>query len=354
MKIAINTLPLKTGHKGRGVGSYTRMLLESLKHQDSIEVEEFVDKPPLGAKVVHYPWFDLFFRTLKIEKSQSVLVTVHDVIPLVFPEKFPIGLKGKISLFFQRRSLLKSKFVITDSENSKRDIIKYLSVPGDKIRVVYLPVDPIFRILPDHELLKAKKKFNLTCRYLLYVGNANYSKNLPFLIDGFNNLLKDNKYNDLKLVLVNEVFLKNVENIDHPELASLKQFNQRIKEYKLEDSVMKLGRVDSEDLVALYNLASVYVQPSLYEGFGLPVLEAMACGCPVVSSKSSSLPEIGGDACVYFDPRNLKQFVDVLQEVLSDKVLAKRLAELGNKRAKVFSINKFSSEMIEIYHEASR
>lgn len=354
MKIAINISPLKSAHKTRGIGYYTDQLTKALEKDEAIEIQKFTKLSEVkDTDLVHYPWFDLFFHTLPIKKSYPTVVTVHDVMPLLFPDNYPVGLKGKINFVLQRIALRSCRQIITDSEASKNDIVRYLKVGRDKIFVVPLAVDPNFKSIDnDTRLLHYKRQFRLPNQFLLYVGDANWVKNLPFLIEGFKQLLERPGLTDLRLVLVGGVFLKDVENIDHPELASLKDVNRLIKQYRLEDRIIRPGQIKDDELIAFYNLASLYVQPSLYEGFGLPVLQALACGTPVVSSEKGSLAEVGGQAVIYFDPANLKQFVSIVEEVLEDKSLQRKLSKLGFEQAAKFSWDKVAEETKLVYERA--
>lgn len=352
MKIGINILPLKTGHKVRGVGYYTHNLIHHLREDESVEVVEFTDSQKVDSvDIVHYPWFDFYFHSLPIKKRFKTVVTIHDTIPLLFPGQYPVGLKGKINFLLQKIALKGADAVITDSEASKRDIIKYLKIRPNKIYSILLAADDSFRLLADTKLIQIKKKLNLPDRYLLYVGDANWVKNLPFLIEGFINLTKNPENKELNLVLVGGVFLKNVEKIDHPELESLKKVKRMIMNPDIKDKIIITGNIEKDDLIGVYNLATVYIQPSLYEGFGFPVLEAMACGAPVACSSNSSLPEVGKDAVVYFDPKNLIQFVGVVNQILQDKSLRKKLSGLGLRRARDFSWRKVASQTITVYNE---
>lgn len=354
MKIAINNLPLKTAHKTRGIGYYTSHLLEALKQDDSVEVKEFTKLSEItGAQVLHYPWFDLFFHTLPINRRFPTVVTIHDVIPLVFSKQYPVGFRGKINFMLQKIALGSCKYIITDSENSKTDIIKHLKIDDKKIVVIPLAADPRFKVLNnDAKLLHIKRKYRLPDRFLLYVGDANWVKNLPFLIEGFHELLKLSDLDNLKLVLLGGVFLKEVKNIDHPELRSLKLVNKLIKQFGLESSVIKPGQIEDEELVAFYNLATIYVQPSYYEGFGLPILQAFASGTPVVSSDRGSLVEVGGRSAVYFDPTDIKQFVTVTGDILQSSSLRSKLAKLGLVQAAKFSWKRVAEETKSVYLKA--
>lgn len=353
MKIAINTKPLYSGHKSRGTGYYVRNLVDYLKNKEDIEIFEFTNLSEVkNVDLIHFPWFDFYFRTLPIRRPAPTVVTIHDVIPLIFPAQYPVGIKGKANFFLQKLALKSVKCIITDSVVSKRDIQKYLKVEEGKIVVVPLAVDLKFKVLKKTDLVKIQRKYNLPEIFLMFTGDANWTKNLPFLVDSFKKLIQIPEFKDVKLVLVGGVFLKNVENINHPELESLKKLNRLIHEYQLEDRIIRPGHVDDSELVALYNLAAVYVQPSLYEGFGLPVLQAFACGTPVVSSSAGSLPEVGGSAAVYFDPANSNQLVHLLAEVLRDKSLQQKLSKLGQKQIDKFSWEKTATKTVEAYGKA--
>lgn len=352
MNIAINILPLKTAHKDRGIGYYTKNLIEFLKKDPSITIQEFTNiKEVKHTDVVHYPWFDLFFHTLPIRKTFPTIATVHDVIPLKFSDHYPVGLRGKLNFQLQKLALGNCRHILTDSKRSKDDIANYLKIKNEKISPIYLAANNEFRILSDTELLRFKRKLNLSDEFILYVGDANWVKNLPFLIEGFNEIIRQSGFSSLKLVLIGGVFLKKVEDINHPELESLKQVNRMIDRLHLEGRIIRPGNITTDELVAFYNLASVYVQPSLYEGFGLSVLEALSCGTPVVCSDRGSLPEVGGEAVVYFDPTNLRQFVLVMIDVLENKSLQSKLSNLGLKRAENFSWEKLAEQTKQVYSQ---
>lgn len=350
MKVAFNVFPLKSAHKNRGIGYYTQNLLEGLKKEHDLEILEFTDLSEIkGVDLIHYPWFDFFFHTLPVKRPYPTVVSVHDVIPLKFAKHYPAGVRGKLNLTLQKWAIKSCEAIITDSKVSKADIQTYLKIPSDKVKVIYLASDPQFRVLPDAKLIYTKRKHSLPEKFLLYIGDANWVKNVPFLILGFNEIIKTAGFDQLKLVLVGEVFLKNVESIDHPELTSLKEVNRLIKLYNLENSVMRLGKIEKQELVAILNLAILYIQPSVYEGFGLPILQAFACGLPVLAANSGSLPEVGGDAAVYFNHENLNQFKYTALELLHDKSLREKLQKMGFEQLKKFSWKKVILETKAVY-----
>ncbi len=319
MRVAVDISPIKTGHGVRGIGSYTEKLTREFKKGNwSVEFEFFEDPTsPPPADLIHYPYFDLFFRTLHSKKICGRVVTIHDLIPLVFPSYFPSGLKGYINLFFQKRALKNVDAIICDSQTSKNDIISKLTVPEGKIHVVYLAAGDNFKPLNNPKFLsEVSKKYNLPKRFILYVGDVNWNKNIP-------NLLEAVKIAKINLVMVGKA-------LTDQSLKETKEINRLIKKLKIENKIMKTGYVPEEALVAIYNLASLTVLPSFYEGFGLPVLESMACGTPVVCSKVASLAEIAGFVAVFSDPSNPNDIARKITSVLDSKVtqrgeLSKRL-----------------------------
>ena len=354
MKVAIDVSPLKNANRYRGVGIYTQQLVKSLQ---SLNISNFScqlieDKTMVkDSDLIHYPFFDLFFLTLPLKKPKPTVVTIHDVIPLIFPEHYPAGIRGSLKFQTQKFSLKGVKAVITDSENSRKDIFKYLNYPKNKIYVVPLAPGKEFRPITNHQSLTTiKHKYQLPETFVLYVGDVNYNKNIIGFIKAFKKLntsdgdrpsLRGHDSSEVRLVLIGKAFTD--EN-----LKETKEIIQLINSLKLSKKVIRLGWVPNKDLVALYNLASVYCQPSFYEGFGLPVLEAMACGCPVVAAKTSSLPEICGSAAIMVDPYNLDDMIKGLKKAL---VKQEELRDKGFQQVKKFSWGKTAQKTYEIYQK---
>lgn len=350
MKIGINVYPLIAEHKNRGIGRYTRNLLEYLEKNSSIEIVKFTDINAVkGVDIVHYPWFDLFFHTLPILSKYPTVVTVHDVMPLMFPKFYPSGIKGKFNFLLQKIALQRCDFVITDSEVSKKDIGKYLRIDRKKIETILLASDKKKVEIPKNQQTDILRKYGLNNSFLLYVGDCNYVKNTPFLIEGFNKILQKSPFSRINLVLVGDIFLKPNVDLNHPELKSIKKVNELISEYSLEKKIIRVGNINDQELMVLYKYAEAYIQPSLYEGFGMPVLEAMEAGTPVLSSDGGSLPEVGGGTPVYFNPTDIDDFVFKLDKVMSDSKLRIRMTKNGIKRAAEFSWDKVAYQTVEIY-----
>jgi glycosyltransferase involved in cell wall biosynthesis len=293
MKIAIDITPLKSAHRARGVGVYTKNLITALETYGKQHTYlHFTGNHhvPGDADIVHYPYFDPFFLTLPFVKPKPIVVTVHDLIPLVFPDKFPAGIRGNIKWKIQRLSLRGAKRIIADSNSSKNDITRIVGVKNESIDTIYLAPDPAYQPVTDPVTLNGvRRKYSLPKQYILYVGDVNWNKNVIGLLRAFVALRKRNEFSQIKLVLVGRAFYED-------KLPETQQINQCIREHDLEHMVIRPGNVPLDELACFYSLASVYVQPSYYEGFGLPVLEAMACGCPVVCTNTSSLKEIAGPA----------------------------------------------------------
>lgn len=342
MIIGFDISPLKTGHKFRGTGSYTDNLVKAIKKYDQKNDYQFFTNRrelPQNIDLIHYPYFEPFFLTLPWRKSVPTVVTIHDLIPLVFPDHFPRGLKGEIKWQIQKRSLKGSAAVIVDSKSSQKDVFKYTSIPEEKIFVVYLAAGEEFRQLKPGELTKIKNKYSLPEKFVLYVGDATWNKNVPGLVRAIQKI-------NLPLVLVGKRLAesdfdrKNQWNKDLLEVEKLTHDDKRI---------FKLGFVPQEDLVGIYNLATVCVQPSFYEGFGLPVLEAMSCGCPVVTSRVSSLPEVAGEAAFYVDPYNTDDMANGIGEIYFNTAVQEKFRKLGILQAKKFSWKKTAQETAEVY-----
>ncbi len=346
MHIAFDSTPLKSGHKARGVGSYTRLLVEALQKTKTKHSFYFFtrgNKLPDNIDLIHYPYFDPFFLTLPLVKPIPCVVTVHDLIPVVYSERFPRGIKGEIKWFIQRMSLSAARRIVTDSEASKLDIASITGVAKDHIDVVYLAPSSVFKPVGDQKILKSvKERYVLPAHFILYVGDVNWNKNIPGLLEAFALITRTQRQEDTKLVLVGKAFLD--EN-----LAETQHVNQKIHQLNIEKHIIKLGFVKDEDLASLYSSASVYVQPSFAEGFGLPVLEAMACGCPVVTADVSSLSEIAGPA-IRVNPANPASIADGILSILGTdtRVLAKKSIAW----AKEFTWEKVAHQTIAVYEKA--
>ncbi|MGC8976596.1 MAG: glycosyltransferase family 4 protein [Candidatus Ratteibacteria bacterium] len=266
------------------------------------------------------------------------IITVHDVSFLKHPEFFPkqLYLKLKFSLLY---SLRKAKKIITCSKFSKKEIIELYHVKDEKIEVIYNGVSENFRPLKINEKTEILKKYSITKPYILSVSNLQPRKNLSRLIKAFALLVKNNEKFPYILVIVGR------------KLWLYKDIFVLVKETNLEDKIIFTDFIPEEDLLYLYNFADVFVYPSLYEGFGLPVVEAMACGCPVITSNLSSLPEIVEDAGIIIDPYDIEEIAKAIKEVICNPELKKSLKFKGLKQSKKFSWKNTAEKTLKVYEE---
>ncbi len=340
MNILIDTSPLHNGHAGRGIGRYTFELLKALRAVPSSHQFFTSDDAPSHVDLIHYPFFDLFFPTLPQQKKAPTIVTIHDVIPLVFPVHYKAGVKGTISLYRQKLALRSVAEVITDSECSKRDIVLKLGVRSDHVHAIPLAIGDDFIRPPQAFLYDVKKKYGLPKHFLLYVGDINYNKNLPFLLSVVA------KIPTLHLVMVGRAMNNTV-------IPEGKAIHDTISQFDLSSRVTLLDSVDGEhELEAILSLADAYIQPSLYEGFGLPVLEAMRMRTPVICSRGGSLPEVAGDAAVYFHPHDQSECERVIREVLRmSEEERSRMVRKGVAQVEKFSWATTAKQTISVYEK---
>lgn len=343
MKVAIDISPLQTGHKVRGAGFYLENLKRALiKYYPQNEYKFFTrgENLPEDVDLVHFPYFEPFFLALPIYKKYLTVVTVHDLTPIVFKKHFPRGLKGEIKWQMQRYALKKANAIITDSNCSKKDIVKYVGVPADRVSVIYLAAGEEFKVLDGSAWISdIREKYNLPEKFVLYVGDVTWNKNLPRLVEAVKSI-------NVPLVMVGKALLSEDFDRNNPWNNDLVKVQDMIN-----DQVIRLGFIPTEDLVAIYNLATVFVMPSLYEGFGLPILEAMSCGCPVVTTKQGSLEEVAGDAALYVDAYSKESMAKGIKEVFENPILQKKLLQEGLKRVNEFSWKKTASDTLDVYRQ---
>ena len=349
MKIAIDISRLQSGHKARGTGVYVRELLTALtklggKH--TFFIVNVGQKVPDDADLVHYPYFDPFLLTLPIMKPKPTVVTVHDLIPLVFPQQFPKGVRGSVKWQFQRLSLGGSRRIITDSHASKTDIQRIIPFDGERIDVIPLAASSNFRPISDKLVLdRVRKKYRLPETFILYVGDINWNKNVLGLLEAYSLCMSKNVSPRPALVLVGSSFL-------NEEIPEVTEINKRIESLNIKHLIVRPGYVPDEELAALYCQAVCLIQPSKYEGFGFPILEAMASGCPVLSSNASSLAEIAGPASS-FEPNDSEGIVSNLTAVLTlTKKQRQQVIQKGIAWSKQFTWQKVARATIDSYQKA--
>jgi glycosyltransferase involved in cell wall biosynthesis len=351
-----------------GIGSYTSHLLHSLA--DLTREEEFVlftDKPvPLPGpnftneviavrKRILWTLFslplrlrrrpvDLFHGTANFElpptRQCRLVSTVHDLIPLHFPEL----VSKKFYLLFRAligRTIGRSDRVITDSEYSRRDILERFPVPEEKVTVIPLAPHPRFRAVDDTGGDDSiRRRYALPRRYVLFVGVFEPRKNIPLLVDAFVSFRRRFEVgDDFQLALVGGAGYRGEE------------IAKEIRNRGLEPAVRLLGYVPDEDLPALYRQADLLVVPSMYEGFGLPALEAMACGAPVLAADRSSLPEVVGPSGRLFAPGDPDLLADQMAQILSSDETRAEMSARGRERAALFTWEETASRTLRVYRE---
>lgn len=351
-KIGIVTSSLTTGHSIRGIGFYTRNLLLELTRiapKYDLKIYELGDNSSSISvsemDLIHYPYFDIFNHSLPIHKSKKCIVTIHDLTPLEYPQIYKTGYLAKINFFLQKISLGGVSYVITDSYASVKVIKKHLDIPNEKIKLIPLAAGNNFQKISNVNMLKhVRQKYNLPDKFVLYVGDINYIKNLNMLIKACNS-------KSIPLCIAG----KNITELDkldtsHPELIHIRETKELIRS----ENTKLLGFVPDEDIAAVYNLATMYCQPSLMEGFGLTPLEAMACGTPIIISNADALRELVSDGMqeFIFVSTQITDLENKLEILWTDAKVRKRNSVLGLKKSSDFSWEKTAEQTIQTYLEA--
>ena len=273
-------------------------------------------------------------------RNIPTLLTVHDLSFLRTPESAAPGLRGYLEVAV-KRSVKLATHVLADSQSTKDDLIELYATPEDKITVLYAGVSSAFRPVTDsNKLMKVREHYKLGGKpFVLSVGTLQPRKNHVTLIKAFEQALSDSEYN---LVLAGG------------QGWSYEEVHELVRSRALQHRVLFPGFVADEDLSALYSSADVMTFPSLYEGFGLPVLEAMACGVPVLASNTSCLPEVAGGAAVFVNPRNVEAMSDALLKLVSNVDLRKTLREKGFERVEQFRWQSSAVKLLEVYRDLAQ
>src|SRR5437868_2798823 len=298
-------------------------------------------KIPLALKREHVTLFHAPHYVLPPLVPCRSVVTIHDCIHLMFPQYLP----NRLAYAYARTSVAlaarRATRVLTVSESSKRDILRFVDAPPEKIDVIYNAYDERFGIEPrEEDVVRVRERYQLHDEFVLYAGNVKPHKNLERLIEAFD-LVRRRGLGHLRLVLIGD---------DISRYAALRR---AVHQHQLHKYVRFLGYLPEDTLAVLYRLAGLFVFPSLYEGFGLPPLEAMASGTPVVTSNVSSLPEVAADAAVLVDPYDAAAIAGGIERVLTDEQLRRDLRQRGLARARQFSWEASVRRIREIYGTAS-
>lgn len=370
MKIAIDIsqIPYQTG-----VSVYTQNLVENLLKIDKKNEyllfatslrrvsylkkfqKKFLETKNVTFKILPFPisFFEVIFNKLRIipvEKligevdllhssdwiepkvsspSTKKVTTVHDMVPYLFPATLP---KRVLKNQKKRLAIVKneSDIIICVSNTTKEDVEKFLEVPSEKIKVIYSAAAESFKPQNEQRIGEVLQKYKIKPPFILSVGTQEPRKNIPKLVDAFQKINRENP--SASLVLTGKYgWGATIDPVPN---------------------MIQTGFISENDLISLYSACRVFVYPSLYEGFGLPVLEAMACGAPVITSNNSSLLEIAKDAAILVDPRSEGQLINSINMVLNlDEENYQKMVKASLERAKTFSWEKTAKETLEVYKE---
>jgi glycosyltransferase involved in cell wall biosynthesis len=311
-------------------------------------IKDFLSKVPIirsglrgfrgTAAKYHSTAFDLYFEPNFIPldiRAKKIVTTVHDFSFQLFPEAHP---KDRVRYFGQNflKNVKRSTKILTDSEYTKLEAVEILRIPPDRITPIHLGVDHgLFKVYPREALEACRRELGLPEKFILFVGTREPRKNLGRLVQAYAEL-PERVQSEFSLVLVGP------RGWGESDPARGKKLANRVivREY-----------LDTQKLALTYNLASAVAYPSLYEGFGLPPLEAMACGCPVVVSRAASLPEVCADAAFYVDPLDAHSIAEGMDRVLSDEELRRSLSQKGINRATLFTWKKTAQETLKVFDE---
>lgn len=330
-----------SGDSVRGIGVHTAELSKQLSKLQVTSNKLQVIKNKKDADIVHFTKFRPYFLSLPFikNKKQKWVLTIHDLVPLIYDQVYKAGIKGKINFFINKLLIkLYVDAIITISETSKKDICRFLNYDPDKIFVTYLGAKGEYKRIGGSEQRKVRTKYSLPDKFIFYYGDINYNKNIPTLVKACNSL-------GIPLVIGGKQALE-VESMDlnHCENIHLLNINW--------EGVIRLGFISDEDANAILNFATCLVQPSFYEGFGLSVIHAFSSGCPVISSKTNCLVEVGGNACLYFEPTNIDDLVNNTSIFLKDESKRKEYIKRGFERVKKFKWQECARKTLKVYAKA--
>jgi alpha-1,3-rhamnosyl/mannosyltransferase len=385
-RVGVDVRALQRGfksHQGRGTGRYVRSLLEAMLPLDAerriglladagrelegverrgdgrlhrVQSPLWLDR--LGAEAVHLRqhvyWsralpglpFDLFHFCAQTDAPAALgapyAVSVLDLIPHRMPELYARGksrARFRLGRWLERRALRRARGLIAISEYTRSDLVQLLDIPRERIAVTHLGVHQGFAPASASEVAALCRRYRMQPGYLLYVGGIDRRKNIPFLLEVLRVLVA--QHPEVELVLAGRYR----DDPDFPELVS------RLRRSGLEQSVRLTGYVPEEELSALYSGASLFVYPSLYEGFGLPPLEAMMCGAPVVAADRTALPEVLGHAALLVDPQEVGEFVEAIRSLLDHPERRRELSEAGRRHAKRFTWTATARATLDAYRQ---
>lgn len=356
-------------YRGTGIGTYTYQLLKNLEEVDPAneyhlfwpgDDYDFLQRGPMMKIEEIGPKKDLFWEEVHIparlseegveiyhipqngiglprRKEAKYVVTIHDLIPYTMPET--VG-KGYLRIFLNQmpRIMEEADLIITVSEYSKQDILRYFNLPSEKVAVTHLAPEDFYRPLPSDQVDQFLHKYRLQPGYILYVGGFSHRKNIRAIIQAFAKI-KDQLPESYRIVLAGSAG------------RSTEELKEIIREKGLEDRVDFPGFIPVEEMAHLYNGAKLFVYPSYYEGFGLPPLEAMACGVPVITSNKTSIPEVVGDGARTVSPDDALILAEEMYRLLSDDTAWMEQRNLGFRRVAQYDWRKTAARTLQAYYK---
>jgi len=294
----------------------------------------------LAPSLVHIP-----LSHVPLGMTEPYVVTVHDIADLLFAAGS--GLRRQSRRILLRRGLLRARGIMAVSQTTRRDVHDALGIPAERIRVAYNAPNPDFfaPVQDNNARGRILERYQIDYPFLLYAGNIRPQKNIPRLVEAFavarEQLSHHPVYRDLHLIIIGD------------EISRYPSVRRAVIQTRVEKAVRFLGFVPFEALRVFFERARLFVFPSLYEGFGLPPLEAMATGTPVVASNASSLPEVLGDAALLANPENVFEIARAIQDALLDEDLRRDLIVKGKAQAARYSWDRTARDVLEVYREAS-
>lgn len=371
MKIAIDVRTVLPNRSG--VGNYVLHLIQNLRQVDPEPIYYFLaqkknlsllghlareqnpfltlfshENHPLGDFWEHFilPWhlmkkgIDVFHGPASLipfrKNHFKLVVTIHDLVAFLFPETIPLKY-GAYMRYLLRQAVKKADKIVAVSNHTQQDLVKIMKVPPEKIVVIHEAPSPIFRPVDSKEIWpRLKDRYGVSRKFIYHLGNIEPRKNLIVLLEAFTLVCRE-LGNEYQLVVSGQKGWL---------IRSLSQF---LKNYPARDQVLFTGYVPMEDLPLFMSGADLFVFPSLYEGFGLPVLEAMSCGTPVISSNRSSIPEIVGSAAILIDPTDIQDLAGRMIELLRNQEEKKQLSRAGLEQAARFSWLEAARKTLDVY-----
>jgi glycosyltransferase involved in cell wall biosynthesis len=371
MKVAIDVRTVLSNRSG--VGNYVLHLIQNLKKVDTESIYYFLslkknlpflgalapevnplltvfshESHPLGDFWEHFVLplrlmkrgIDIFHGPASLipfrKDHYRIVVTIHDLVAFLFPETIPLKY-GAYMRYLLRQAVKRADKIISVSHHTRLDLIEILKVASGKIEVIHEAPSPIFRPYEQKEVKTfLKERYGIQKKYIYHLGNIEPRKNLIVLLEAFTRVCRELGPEYQLVVSGQKGWL----------IRSLSRF---LKDYPNRDQVLFTGYVPVEELPFFMNGADLFIFPSLYEGFGLPVLEAMSCGTPVISSNRSSIPEIVGSAGILIDPTDTRELAESIVFLLKNKEERNRLSQLGIEQAAKFSWEKVARKTLEVY-----